>query len=95
MGKYILPAKFKKNEILLKAVANNYRLAILEYLRGHEYASVGAIAENIGTSLHNTSKHLYKLEQVKLVSFKEDGNYRMYRLVRHKNPMLNYIVNKI
>ncbi len=95
MIKKQLPAKFKRNETLLKATANKYRLAILEYLRGHEYASVGAISEHIRTSLHNTSKHLWKLEQSRIVTFREDGTYRMYHLAKNMNPIAHYIVGKL
>lgn len=95
MAKKQLSKKFIRNELLLKSVANKYRLAILEYLRGHEYASVGAISEHIGASLHNTSKHLWKLEQSRIVTSREDGTYRMYHLVKNIHPIARYIISKL
>ncbi len=95
MAKKQLPKKFTRNETLLKATANKYRLAILEYLRGHEYASVGSISEHVGTSFHNTSKHLWKLEQAHIITFREDGTYRMYHLAKNLNPIAHYIIGKL
>lgn len=95
MSQKELPKKFSKYESLLKSLANKYRLAILSYLHGHEYASVSAISENIGTSFHNTSKHLAKLEQEKIITYHEDGTYRMYKIEKKISPIASYVIGKI
>lgn len=45
-------------ERTLKALANKRRLAILEYLKKSDEATVGDIAEEIKLSFKATSKHL-------------------------------------
>lgn len=90
-----LPKKILVLESLLSACAQRYRIAILMYLKQHEYASVGALSEHVGISFHNTSKHLRILEQENLIHFNHDGNYRLYSLNRNLHPVIHYMLQKI
>lgn len=87
--------KIKNLEQLFKALAHKNRLAIVSYLKDYKHASVGSISEAVGTTLHNTSKHLIILEKAGIVTHIEDSTYRMYWLVKHHESIINYIVGKL
>jgi len=87
--------KIKNLEQLFKALSHKNRLAIISYLKDYQHASVGSISESVGTTLHNTSKHLIILEKAGIVTHIEDGTYRMYWLVKHNETIINYIVGKL
>jgi len=95
MKKKQYPAKIYKLEDVLKSIAHHHRIAILTYLKGHEYASVGSISQNLEISFHNTSKHLVKLEQSNLVTQEKSGTYILYRLAKKMNPVAHYIIGKL
>ncbi|MBI3952486.1 MAG: winged helix-turn-helix transcriptional regulator [Candidatus Doudnabacteria bacterium] len=57
----------KQQEIILKALANRRRLAIIKFLRTRKEASVGEIAGQIRLSFKATSKHLNILARANLL----------------------------
>lgn len=62
-----------------KALANGYRLELLEYLAQGE-RSVDALAKISGLTVANTSQHLQQLRQVGLVATRKAGVSVYYRL---------------
>lgn len=71
---------FEQFARVAKALASGVRLEVLDLLAQKEY-SVEALAEMLGQSLQNMSRHLQVLKQAKLVSTRKDGNFVHYRLV--------------
>src|SRR5262245_30704489 len=64
---------------MLKALADESRLALLRRLQQHEY-SVGDLAAQIALSEPTVSHHLTKLREVGLVTLRMAGNQRFYRV---------------
>ena len=64
---------------IAKALANGYRLELLEYLAQGE-RSVDALAKVSGLSVANTSQHLQQLRQAGLVTTRKAGVSVYYRL---------------
>ncbi|PKH52369.1 ArsR family transcriptional regulator [Tenacibaculum sp. Bg11-29] len=62
-----------------KALANPYRLRILNLISQDDY-SVEQIANEIGVSIANASQHLQVLKKVKLLKIKKKGHYVIYSL---------------
>lgn len=62
-----------------KALANGYRLELLEYLAQGE-RSVDALAKVSGLTVANTSQHLQQLRQAGLVTTRKEGVSVYYRL---------------
>ena len=62
-----------------KALASGIRLEVLGLLEQKEY-SVEALADMLGQSLQNMSRHLQVLKQSRLVNTRKDGNFIYYRL---------------
>ncbi|MEA3274102.1 MAG: metalloregulator ArsR/SmtB family transcription factor [Pseudomonadota bacterium] len=62
-----------------KALANGYRLELLEYLAQGE-RSVDALARASGLTVANTSQHLQQLRQSGLVATRKEGVSVYYRL---------------
>jgi ArsR family transcriptional regulator len=67
---------------LCSTMANATRLRIIEVLKRGE-ASVGAIAEAIGTPVPTTSKHLRQMRDNNVLTSRKDGQTVYYR-VRHE-----------
>jgi DNA-binding transcriptional ArsR family regulator len=68
---------------LCKAMANEYRLAILYTLREGERC-VGDIAADLDTSVHNVSQHLRILKQRQLVRSRKEGQTVYYSITNPK-----------
>src|SRR5436189_246704 len=64
---------------MLKALADESRLALVGYLNEREHI-VGELAERVGLSEPTVSHHLARLREVGLVSLRMDGNRRFYRI---------------
>jgi rhodanese-related sulfurtransferase len=62
-----------------KALASGIRLEVLGLLEQKEY-SVEALADMLGQSLQNMSRHLQVLRQSRLVNTRKGGNFVYYRL---------------
>ena len=63
-----------------RALSDPTRLRILDYLRNHEEASVGEIAEALGASQQNVSKHLGALHAEAFVARRKQGTSALYRI---------------
>ena len=64
---------------MLKALADEDRLRIIEQLRGGEQ-TVGALAEALKLEIANVSHHLRVLRESGFVSFTREGRFMRYRL---------------
>jgi rhodanese-related sulfurtransferase len=62
-----------------KALANPYRLRILNLISQDDY-SVEQIADEIGVSIANASQHLQVLKKVNLLRTTKNGHYVIYSL---------------
>lgn len=71
---------FEQFARVAKALASSVRLEVLDLLAQKEY-SVEALADMLGQSLQNMSRHLQVLRQAKLVAARKEGNFVYYRLV--------------
>jgi ArsR family transcriptional regulator len=56
------------------------RVRALDQLRGAGEASVGELAEQLGTSQQNISKHLTILQRDGILARRRDGNRAIYRI---------------
>lgn len=65
-----------------KALANPYRLRILNLISQDDY-SVEQIADEIGVSIANASQHLQVLKKVKLLKTTKKGHYVIYSLTNN------------
>ena len=63
-----------------RALADPTRLRILDLLRNRDEASVGEIADQIGSSQQNVSKHLSALLDVGFVARRKRGTSSLYRI---------------
>jgi ArsR family transcriptional regulator len=63
-----------------RALSDPTRLRILDHLRNHEEASVGEIAETLGASQQNVSKHLSALLAEGFVARRKRGTSSLYRI---------------
>ena len=71
---------FKKQARVLKALANESRLKIVDRLSRGE-CSVGALTELVGSDRTTVSKHLAVLRSHGIVEDRRDGNVVYYRLL--------------
>ena len=67
-------------EKILKALANQRRLAILKFLKSKKEASVGDIASEINLSVKATSKHLYILSSIDILEKEKRSLQIFYKL---------------
>ncbi|MEN9866811.1 MAG: hypothetical protein RL748_2401 [Pseudomonadota bacterium] len=70
---------FEQFARVAKAMASEIRLEILDLLAQKEY-NVESLADMLGQSLQNISRHLQILRQAKLVAIRKEGNFIYYRL---------------
>lgn len=63
-----------------RALSDPTRLRILDHLRNTEEASVGEIAETLGASQQNVSKHLAALLAEGFVARRKRGTSSLYRI---------------
>lgn len=87
--------KLGEQENFFKLLANKRRLAIIRVLKKYDHASVGFIAEKINLSIHATSKHLQLLEAGGIIFSLEEGNFRIYHLVRNLKPYSKAVLRHI
>ena len=71
---------FKQQARVLKALANDSRLRIVDRLSRGE-ASVGQLTEVVGSDISTVSKHLSVLRARGIVDDRRDGNIVYYRLL--------------
>ena len=77
----------KEYELVLKALANRRRLAILSFFKKKNEATVGDIARHIKLSFTSTSKHLNILARVDLLDKRQRGLEVFYFLGRTPPPI--------
>tara|TARA_B100000902_G_C27173858_1_gene845294 strand:- start:727 stop:1101 length:375 start_codon:yes stop_codon:yes gene_type:complete len=63
------------------AIADPIRREVVDQLRSNEEMSVGQLVETLGLSQPTVSKHLKVLRESGLVTVREVGQHRIYRLV--------------
>jgi len=67
-------------ELIARRFGEPMRIRLLDRLRGGE-ASVNELAEALGTSQQNVSKHLAVLAEIGIVGRRKAGNHVHYRIV--------------
>lgn len=95
MKKQLVAKKIIKVEDILHALAHHNRLLIISYLTKYHHASVGAIADAITESFHNTSKHLGILERSGIITYHEEGLYRMYKLEKRQHDIVKTVLKSL
>jgi len=83
----------KKMERILKALANQRRLAILKYLKENKESPVAEIAEEIDLSFKATSKHLGVLSAADIVEKEQRSLQMFYRLSDNQQLPAKYIIS--
>lgn len=83
----------KEIELIIKALANRRRLAIIKFLKNHREASVGEIAGQIRLSFKATSKHLNILARVDLLDKEQRSLTVFYRLQSSQKPFVKSLIN--
>ncbi|HKB94993.1 MAG TPA: metalloregulator ArsR/SmtB family transcription factor [Gaiellaceae bacterium] len=63
-----------------RAVAEPVRVRLLDHLRDGE-ATVGELADGVGATQQNVSKHLLVLTDAGILARRRDGNHVRYRIV--------------
>ncbi len=71
---------FKQQAQVLKALANESRLRIVDRLSRGE-ASVGQLTDLVGSDISTVSKHLAVLRAHRIVDDRREGNVVHYRLL--------------
>ena len=87
-----MKTNLKQINRILKALANERRLRILNYLLEEKLATVSEISENINLSFKSTSGHLIILERVGLVDRQPRGPYVFYSPDKERKNLLNFIL---
>lgn len=77
---------------LLKAIAGETRIEILSYLKQHQTATVGEIADALQRADNTISLHLQRLERLNIVIRRQRGVQAFYRLSLHQDPILRHIL---
>jgi DNA-binding transcriptional ArsR family regulator len=73
------------------AIAENRRREIITLLAGRE-RSVNELVESLGVTQPQVSKHLRVLREVGLVSVREDGRHRWYKLNANRlKPVFEWV----
>lgn len=70
---------FHLQEEVLKTLANQKRLEIIQLLKGHEL-TVSEMVGMLGIAQTNVSQHLAVLRRLKLVAVRKEGLHAHYRL---------------
>lgn len=79
---------------IAKALANGYRLELLEFMAQGE-RSVESLAEVSGLSIANASQHLQRLRQAGLVLTRMEGHKVIYRLAGEEILELMDLIRRI
>ena len=79
---------------IAKAMANGYRLELLEFLAQGE-RSVESLSEVSGLTIANTSQHLQRLRQAGLVTTRTQGHKVIYRLANQDIMQMLDVLRRI
>lgn len=85
----------KPVEKVLKALANQRRLAIVMFLKKKSNATVSEIAEEIDLSFRSTSKHLGVLRAAEVFDKKQSGLQVFYFLSEHPHPLAEIVIKSL
>ncbi len=80
-------------EKLFKAVGNKRRIAILQYLKKYNEASVGDLAREIRLSFKSTSKHLASLLSVDIIESNQISRWAIYSISKKQPPAIAKILS--
>ena len=80
-------------ERLLKAVANQRRLAIIRLLKNKNELTVSEISSAIKLSFRSTSKHLAVLLAMDIVEKEQRSVEVFYRLSVAQEPVIKYLLS--
>jgi DNA-binding transcriptional ArsR family regulator len=83
----------KQLKRILKAIAGETRLEILAYLKQHQTASVGEIANALQRADNTISLHLQRLERLNIVVRRQRGVQAFYRLSLHQEPLVRQVLS--
>lgn len=92
-SKKILPKGIIKNTQLLKAIADENRLQILQMLHSGEKC-VCEIWKHLGLSQNLISHHLKVLKELNLISSHKEGLWVFYKINKSELSKLNSLLNK-
>jgi len=90
MGKL---ANLRELEKPLKALANKWRLAILQYLKRKKETPVNEIAREIKLSIKATSKHLLILSALGIIESNQRSLQVFYHIVEAQTPSVHPIIS--
>jgi DNA-binding transcriptional ArsR family regulator len=82
----------RNTEKVLKAIANQRRITIVQLLRKHEVLSVGDLAKELKLSFRSTSRHLAVLRSAEVVLREQEGLVMNYRLAQPMNAFVRLLV---
>lgn len=85
----------KRQEKILKALANLNRLKMLAYLQAHVDVPVGSIAKHCRLSLKSTSKHLALLYQADILDRSRRTNEICYRISDNLHPIVKTALQQL
>ena len=85
----------KRQEKLLKALANKRRLKILQYVKKNKEATVGELAEYLKISFPATSKHLSLLFSADILDKEQKSLLVYYRLSTDMTDDIKKIVGAL
>lgn len=85
----------KKQERILKALANRRRLVILKILKSKRELCVAEIAEEIKLSFKATSKHLAILYASDILERRQVGLHVLYRLCDAPHDIVRTVIDNI
>ncbi|MFH1866774.1 MAG: metalloregulator ArsR/SmtB family transcription factor [Patescibacteria group bacterium] len=85
----------KELERNLKALANKRRLAIIKYLKSHQPAPVGDIADAIKLSFKATSKHLTVLKGADILESEQKSKLVFYSLSSELSRVSKSVISYI
>lgn len=86
---------FKQTNRILKALANERRLKILDYLSQAKSAAVGDVSNYLNLSFKSTSGHLTILERAGLLERKQEGLYAFYTIDQDRINLVKSILRMI
>lgn len=79
----------------LKALSGRRRLEILSYLKRNRSATVSDIEVALQVSAPAISRHLDKLSEVGVVSFRRRGKYVFYRLSIPQHSLARQVLSEL
>ena len=82
----------KQKTKFIKALANERRLDILQFLKTHKQASVGEISDGIKLSYKSTSSHLQILLIADILTREQKSPEAEYSLRQSQEPIVSHLL---